>query len=101
MNGRRVRSKKSKSNKITCLLAIIGVLVAGFFINMETSGMRAESEALKADNERLQAEYEAESKRTEELEQERIYVQTKQYIEEEAKKLGYIYPNEIIFKPVN
>ncbi|MGN0383355.1 MAG: septum formation initiator family protein [Eubacterium sp.] len=35
----------------------------------------------------------------EELEEERVYVQTKMYVEEVAKKIGLVYPDEVIFKP--
>lgn len=42
-----------------------------------------------------------EENRTTELEKQALYVQTKQYIEEAAKKLGFVYPDEIIFKPKN
>ena len=48
---------------------------------------------------KLLTEYEKESERTSELEQQRVYIQTKKYIEEAAKKLGFVYPDEIIFKP--
>ena len=41
-----------------------------------------------------------ESKEAEELAQEQIYVQTKEYIEKMAKeKLGLVYPDEILLKP--
>ena len=45
-------------------------------------------------------EYEKESERTSELEEQRVYVQTKKYVEEEAKKIGFVYPDEIILKPL-
>ena len=38
--------------------------------------------------------------REEQLEEERVYVQTKQYIEKVAKeKLGLVNPDEILLKP--
>ncbi|MBQ3583955.1 MAG: septum formation initiator family protein [Lachnospiraceae bacterium] len=46
-----------------------------------------------------QEQYEKESERTEELEEQRVYVQTKKYVEEAAKKLGFVYPDELILKP--
>ena len=46
-----------------------------------------------------QTNYEEESERTSELEKQRVYVQTKEYIEEAARKLGFVYPDEIILKP--
>ena len=35
----------------------------------------------------------------EELEERAVYVKTKAYVEEMAKKLGLVYPDEVIFKP--
>jgi len=43
---------------------------------------------------------ENEQKRAAELEERRVYVQTKQYIEEVAKqKLGLVKPDEVLLKP--
>lgn len=33
------------------------------------------------------------------LEERRIYVQTKKYVEEVAKQIGFVYPDEIIYRP--
>ena len=38
-------------------------------------------------------------KRTLELEELRVYVKTMKYVEERAKQLGLVYPDEIIYKP--
>ena len=40
-------------------------------------------------------------KEAEELEERRVYVQTKKYVEEIAKKIGFVYPDEIVYKPQN
>lgn len=63
--------------------------------------MEQEDKELAAKENNLQTVYEQESERTEKLEEEKIFVQTRQYIEEAAKKLGFVYPDEIIFKPSN
>ena len=48
----------------------------------------------------LEEEKAEEEKRTEEIEEYRAYVQTKKYIEQEARdKLGLVYPDEIVFEP--
>lgn len=54
---------------------------------------------LEARENKLAKEYEQEQQKSEELEEERAYVQTKMYVEEMAKKLGLVYPDEIIYKP--
>ena len=41
-----------------------------------------------------------EEKRTEEIEEYKAYVQTKKFIEQEARdKLGLVYPDEVVFEP--
>lgn len=63
--------------------------------------MKKQDAELTQKNQNLKETYEAESKRTSELEKQRVYVQTKQYIEEAAKKIGFVYPDEIVLKPKN
>lgn len=48
----------------------------------------------------LEEEKEAEENRTKEIEEYKAYVESKQFIEKEARdKLGLVYPDEIIFEP--
>ena len=54
----------------------------------------------QAKEESLTRQVENEKKRAAELEEYRVYVQTKQYVEEVAKqKLGLVKPDEILLKP--
>ena len=54
----------------------------------------------RSKEENLAKELEEEKERAEKLEEERIYVQTKEYIEKVAKeKLGLVKPDEILLKP--
>ena len=80
-------------------IAIAAILI--FMLGIHIKNMEQEDKELSAKVSGLQASYEQESSRTAELEEQKIYVQTKQYIEEMAKKLGLVYPDEIIFKPAN
>ena len=48
----------------------------------------------------LEKEKAAEEQRTQEIEEYKAYVQTKKFIEQEARdKLGLVYPDEIVFEP--
>ncbi len=83
-------------------LAVIAVAAIFIFIlGTQIKNMEQEDKELAAKENNLQTVYEQESERTEKLEEEKIFVQTRQYIEEAAKKLGFVYPDEIIFKPSN
>ncbi len=57
-----------------------------------------ENQELEAEEESLLSQIDEQEERTEELEEQRVYVQTDKYIEEVAYSLGYVYPDEIIFK---
>ncbi len=81
------------------VIAIAAIFI--FLLGIQIKNMEQEDKELAAKVNDLQTTYEQECSRTAELEAQKIYVQTKQYIEEMAKKLGLVYPDEIIFKPAN
>ena len=63
--------------------------------------MKKQNTELKARKERLTELLSEETLRSEALEEEKVYIQTKKYIEEKAKSIGYVYPDEIIFRKEN
>lgn len=54
---------------------------------------------LKDQEAKLQRQYKKELQLSEELKDKEAYVKTDDYIEEMARNLGLLYPNEVIFKP--
>ena len=54
---------------------------------------------LKEQEAKLQRQYKKELQLSEELKDKEAYVKTDDYIEEMARNLGLLYPNEVIFKP--
>lgn len=98
MNRNKAR-REAKSSKFGVFG--IGLIVASILgvLLVQTNNLKAKDASLRKQEKELSEQLEKESKRTEELEEKKIYVQTKKYIEEVAKKLGYVYPDEIIFKP--
>ena len=54
---------------------------------------------LKVEEKRLEAEKEKQLDIKKDIEEKAVYVNTKAYIEDMAKKLGLVYPDEVIFKP--
>lgn len=93
--------RKGRGNRINGLAVIAIAAILIFMLGIHIKNMEQEDKELSAKVSGLRASYEQESSRTAELEEQKIYVQTKQYIEEMAKKLGLVYPDEIIFKPAN
>ena len=94
-----MRKKKRKNNRtiLIILLAVLFVGVATYF-SLQIHSYRQTNQELKARKERLEELMEEENLRSKELEEEKIYVQTQKYIEEKAKSIGYVYPDEIIFR---
>lgn len=99
VNGRGKR--KGRGNRINGLAVIFIAAILIFVLGIQIKNMEQEDKELSAKVNNLQNTCEQESNRTQELEAQKIYVQTRQYIEEMAKKLGLVYPDEIIFKPAN
>lgn len=63
--------------------------------------MRKKDLEYQVREEALMQQLDQEKNRAQELEEYKVYVQTKQYVEEVAKqKLGLVKPDEILLKPV-
>lgn len=90
---RRIRNKR--------MIMAISFVVLAFCIVMGAqmiSKYNTLSE-LKEQERKLQQQYEEELKLSDELKDQESYVKTDDYVEEMARKLGLLYPNEVIFKP--
>lgn len=101
MSGRTRRKKKDRwSNRLAIIGITVVVLSLGVVVNLKSSSMRKKDLEYQAREELLEQQVAQEKNRANELEEYRIYVQTKQYIEEVAKqKLGLVKPDEILLKP--
>lgn len=85
-------------------MAMIGITLVIFtlavVVTFRGSTLEAKVLTYQTREENLQAQVDKEKARAKELEEYRVYVQTKQYIEEVAKqKLGLVNPDEILLKP--
>lgn len=98
--SKRIKTRK-KSNKLGIIGIVTVVALMGVLLFSRISDKRAELNELKEKEAQLQQQLNDEQKRSEELEEKRIYVKTKKYVEDIAKQLGLVYPNEIIYKPNN
>lgn len=101
--SRRQRAYKKK-DRWGNRLAIIGITLVvfslGVVVNVKSASMKKKDLEYQVKEEALTKMVEKEQSRAEELEEYRIYVQTKEYIEEVAKqKLGLVKPDEILLKP--
>ena len=88
----------SKKRKIFALMVIAVAVVACVFLVIKITSNSKKIQELEARKARLEELIENENSRKEELDDKEVYVQTQKYIEERAKAIGYVYPDEIIFR---
>ena len=99
------RSRLKKRDKWGNRMALTGVTVVvlslAVVINLKNASLKGKDLEYQIREENLQEQIAEEKQRKAELEERKIYVQTKQYIEEVAKeKLGLVNPDEILLKPI-
>ena len=99
----RKNAGKTKGNRKNGL-KIIAVAVLVLFAVITYSGTRLQEEkrSLETRKKELEAQLQTEQERSEELEEQRAYMQTVRYIEDIARKvLGLVYPDETILRPAD
>lgn len=101
VRGKTRRRKKDKwSNRLAIVGITLVVISLGVVVNLKSTSMKKKDLEYQLREQTLKQQVEKEENRAKELEEYRIYVQTKQYIEEVAKqKLGLVKPDEILLKP--
>ena len=103
MTGRG-NTRRKKRDRWGNRMAIVGITVVvaslAVVVNLKSTSMRKKELEYQIREEALEKQKTEEENRARELEEYRVYVQTKQYIEEIAKqKLGLVNPDEILLKP--
>ncbi len=99
MKKRKNKKHRINKSRLGVLAITIVVVMLCIVMTFQILNLRKSNKALEEKKASLEEVLDQENKRTQELDSEKEYVQTKKYVEEVAKTLGYIYPNEIIFKP--
>lgn len=92
-----IRRKRIKNRRMILSVTIVAFLfcvVLGIQMIQKYSTLRE----LREQESKLQEQYQAELDLSQELKDKEAYVKTDEYVEEMARRLGLLYPNEIIFK---
>ena len=92
--------KRKKGKLVTFAISLIVLFFAGIMY-MQIKDSMAELGMLHRQETKLEAQLDDEKKEAERLEERKVYVQTKKYVEEVAKQIGFVYPDEVIYKPQN
>lgn len=97
-----MEKRGKKSNVFITLMIIIAVVAIAFFLRFRSKEIKSGNNRDREYIEQLKQEIKEEEDRKEELEQYSKYIKTKQFVELMARnKLGLVYPNEIILKPLD
>ncbi len=96
---RRKGKRRENKNRLSCFAVIVVMLVFIGIITFQIKDLEKVNAEKNVEQNAKQEAYEKESERTKELEEQKVYVQTKKYIEEAARKLGFVYPDELVLKP--
>ena len=101
MSAQPKRKRRENNDNRVALIAVTVVLAAlAILVGMRESSLQKKEEMYREKEASLLAQVAEQEERAEKLEEYRVYVQTKQYIEKEAKeKFGLVDPNEILLKP--
>jgi len=98
-NTKRKRTDKG-SNRVAILAVTVVVVSLALVLGLRVSKLKAKQQQYLDKEQALIAQVAQEEERAQTLEEYRVYVQTKQYIEKVAKeKLGLVNPDEILLKP--
>jgi cell division protein DivIC len=103
-SNKKRRKTRTNRQRLGNRMAILGITVVvfclGVVVNIKSSSMKKKDLEYQIREEALMDQVQKEKDRAVELEEYRIHVQNKQYIEEIAKqKLGLVNPDEILLKP--
>lgn len=97
------KSRRKRKDKLGNRMALIGITFVVFSLAMIVTikgvTLKEKEQEYQLRLESIQIQVDKEKERADKLEEYRVYVQTKQYIEEVAKqKLGLVNPDEILLK---
>ena len=93
----RKSRRKSKAGFVLVLLVVLVVIAVS---SMKAMSLHEKSEELAVTERQLEAQIANAKEKAEELDNREKYMQTKRYVEDEAKnKLGLVYPDEIVIRP--
>ncbi len=103
--GKKTNNRKTsdrKSNRMAMLTVVIVVACLALVLGLRVNDLKEQQEIYASRQSMIDEQIEYEKGRAKELEDYRVYVQSKQYIEATAKeKLGLVTPDEILLKPTD
>lgn len=97
--GRRAAYLKRPQNKVGMVLAAVVVLMLLIVVSIGSYSMRGKLSTYQQREALLKEQIAAENERAKDIENQEKYTYTMKYVEETARKrLGLVYPEEIILR---
>lgn len=93
------KSKKKNDNRGMIVGISLVVIMLCAILLVQTFNAYGTLSDLKKQKKELTQEYNDQLELSDELKEKEDYVKTDEYIEEMARKMGLVYPDEVIFKP--
>lgn len=93
------KSKKKNDNRGMIVGISLVVIMLCSILLVQTFNAYGTLSDLKKQKKELTQEYNDQLELSDELKEKEDYVKTDEYIEEMARKMGLVYPDEVIFKP--
>ena len=91
--------KRKKSNKLAMAVIFVMVLFVCLAVSIQAEGKRDELKEKEKQVTELEKQIKDEENKSEDLEEMRIYKDTMMFVEEYARKLGWVYKDEINYRP--
>jgi cell division protein FtsB len=95
------KRKTKKDGKMGFFGIFLVVSIFAIFMYTRIEASNKDLSVLEEKKTEIETELSKETDRQKDLEKEKVYVKTKMYVEDMAKKLGLVYPDEIIYRPEN
>jgi len=93
-----IRRRRRQTRRMMISISAVAILFC-IVIGVQMFNKYTTLKELKQQEAKLEQQYQDELELSEELRDQEAYVKTDDYVEEMARKLGLLYPDEVIFKP--
>lgn len=95
----KIKNSQQRDGKKPLILAMLFLLVVFVATQIRSISVKEKQEENNIKIERLESEIATEEQRKQDLIDYELYIKTKEFIIEQARKIGLIYPHETIIRP--
>ncbi len=93
------RHRRKTRNRRMIIIVSVVLIALGIVVGAQIIGKLNNLHDLKTQEAELKKQYKEQLELAEDLKEKKSYVQTDEYVENMARKLGLLYPDEVILQP--